>query len=398
MGCGVEISGRRLLADLARLATFGGRPDGGVDRMAGTAADLRSRAWLAERLQAAGLRPRRDGTGNVFGCRADARGVRLLVGSHTDTVPAGGRLDGAYGVLAALEVARSLSEAGHPAAAAIEVVSFWDEEGAQPDAAGGLVGSTAFCEQGDLGEIGGYLELHIEQGPRMETAGLELAVVDGIVGVDRYRVTVEGEPNHAGTTPLELRSDASRVVARVLAQLWDLIRAIDPEMVGNAGCLDLEPGAPNVVPGLATMTVELRAPGAASLDAAAGALAACTRRAAAQERCAATVTRLSRKPPARFDLRLCALVEQACRDSGRPTGRLTSYAGHDAGVLSRHVPCAMTFVPSSRGVSHAPQEYTEPQLLIQGAQALLESVVAATAHVAHESQRGSLGAVAAHRH
>jgi beta-ureidopropionase / N-carbamoyl-L-amino-acid hydrolase len=179
----ISISPERLLGDLAELARIGGRPDGGVDRVAGSEADLEARLWLQERMRAAGLEARTDEVMNVFGRVPDSRGPWLLLGSHTDTVPAGGRLDGAYGVVAALEVLRALHEAGHEAAAAVEVVSFFDEEGAL--AGGGLRGSRFLAGSAHARELRGYLELHIEQGPRLEAAGLELAAVEGIVGIDR---------------------------------------------------------------------------------------------------------------------------------------------------------------------------------------------------------------------
>ncbi|MEV0981870.1 Zn-dependent hydrolase [Streptomyces sp. NPDC049915] len=371
-----RISGARLLETLERLAAFGGRPDGGVDRVAGSVEDLRARAWLAGQLRARGLVSWTDETGNVFGHTPNVRGGRLLVGSHTDTVPAGGRLDGAYGVMAALEALTTLHEQGHPAADSLEIVSFWDEEGAQPESSGGMVGSTALCAGPHLADLSAFVELHIEQGPRMELAGQELCVVDGIVGVDRHLIRVVGEANHAGTTPFSLRRDAGRVLARATAGAHDLMRSVSDTLVGNIGSLTLDPGAPNVIPGAAQLVLELRSPDEDVLTRCADLVLQHARAVAAEDGCTIEHWMLSHKPVVAFDEGIRTLLEKVCRSTGRPAGSLYSYAGHDAGVLSAHVPTAMVFVPSTRGVSHSPHEHTDDRLLTQGAQVLLEAVIA----------------------
>lgn len=369
------ISADRLLADLDELATFGGRPDGGVDRVAGSAADLAARAWLAQRLTDAGFHARTDRAGNVLGRTHTGSGPWVLAGSHTDTVPAGGRLDGAYGVIAALEVLRTLAATGHPAADSLEIVSFWDEEGAAPESPGGLTGSTALCADRHINDVRAYVELHIEQGPRMERAGLALATVEGIVGIDRYRVDVRGESNHAGTTPMDLRADAGRAAARITARIRELAQGTDPELVANVGCLELTPGAPNVIPGRAELTIEFRAGASRSLDAVAARLRSLVATITREERCHATVDRLSRKPMVEFDQAICGLIEKACTGTGRLTSRMWSFAGHDASALSAQVPTGMMFVPSVGGISHAPQESTPPDQLVLGCQALCDAVV-----------------------
>ncbi|MEU6578119.1 Zn-dependent hydrolase [Streptomyces sp. NPDC046805] len=371
----LKITGARLLEDLATLATFGGREDGGVDRIAGSAADLASREWLKQRMTDCGMRAWSDETGNVLGQSARAVAPWLLVGSHTDTVPAGGRLDGAYGVVAAMEVLRTLIEHDHPAGVVAQVISFWDEEGARPLSQGGFVGSSALCDSAHMEAVRAYIELHIEQGPRMEKAGLELAAVAGIVGVDRYHLRVDGTANHAGTTPLELRADAGRVATRVAAQVRDIAMDVSSGMVANAGCIEVQPGAPNVVPGAANLTVEFRAESEKELDEARENLITFATEVAAQEHCDVQVTQLSHQPVTLFDETMCELVEEACCATERPTATLFSYAGHDAGILAREVPAAMIFVPSSGGVSHSPLEHTEDSLLVRGAQVLLDSIL-----------------------
>ncbi|MBO2458318.1 Zn-dependent hydrolase [Actinomadura violacea] len=372
----VDIDAGRLLRDLDELARFGGRPDGGVDRVAGSPADLASRAWLADRLAEAGLAARTDAAGNVFGQVPGAR-PWLLAGSHTDTVPAGGRLDGAYGVIAALEVLRTLHEHGHPAAGALEVVSFWDEEGAGPASAGGLAGSTAMCAGDHVRDLRAYLELHIEQGPRMERDGLELAVVEGIVGIERHQVVMRGAANHAGTTPMDERADAGRAAAVVAAAVPDRVLGVDPAMVVNVGHIEFLPGAPNVVPGEARLVVEWRGARDDSLLRAEKELSALAHDTAEALGCQGEIRAVSRKPPAVFDPGLCDLVARACRAAGGPAGRMHSFAGHDAGVLSAHVPTAMIFVPSAGGVSHSPLEHTPEPMLARGCRALLAAVAEA---------------------
>jgi N-carbamoyl-L-amino-acid hydrolase len=374
-----RVSAGRLLADLAELARIGGRPDGGVDRVAGSDADREARRWLTARLAAEGCEAAIDEHGNVRGRPRGSAGPWLLIGSHTDTVPGGGRLDGAYGVVAALEVLRALRETGHPLAGAIEVVSFHDEEGV---ASPGLVGSRALAAGDHPWRLIAYLELHIEQGPRLESAGLQLGVVEAITGIERWDVRVTGHPNHAGTTPMDARRDAGRTAARVVAALRELLAAVDPEMVGNVGELALLPGAPNVVPGEARMVVELRSADGATLDRAAAALRRRLDEVALEEGCAVRMRRLMRHEPTPMDPAVVAAVERVCGREGRRWRRLVSGAGHDAGSLAAHVPAGMLFVPSRGGVSHAPDEHTDDELLVLGAQALLEGVIEVTGELA----------------
>jgi N-carbamoyl-L-amino-acid hydrolase len=373
----LTIDADRLLADLAALARIGGRPDGGVDRVAGSPADLEARRWLAGRMRDAGLEPRTDATGSVLARTPGSTGPWLLAGSHTDTVPAGGRLDGAYGVIAALEVLRTLHESGHPLAAEVEIVSFYGEEGVS---APGLMGSCALLDDPHAADLLGYLELHIEQGPRLEAEGLELAVVEAIVAFGRWEARVTGAANHAGTTPMAMRHDAGRAAATIVAGLRELLGGVDPEMVGNVGRIEFLPGAPNVVPGEARMVVELRAARPETVDAAAQAVRRRLDEAAAAEGCTAELRPLGAHAGARMDPDVIAALERVCERRGRPWRRLASGAGHDAGAMAPRVPAGMLFVPSAGGVSHSPREHTDDGLLVAGAQALLEGVLEVLDH------------------
>lgn len=402
-----DINEERLLSDLRTLSTIGGRTDGGIDRLAWSDADLAGRRWFADRIREAGLEARLDEALNVFGHVPGASGPFVLTGSHLDSVPEGGRLDGAYGAVAALEVLRTLAESGDPLAGRIEIVGFADEEGVR--FAIGLIGSLAltgdlkleqlrdaqdergtpitqvlanagreFDRLGDarrhLASIATFLELHIEQGPRMEAAGMDLAVVTGIVGVHRQRVRILGMQNHAGTTPLPLRRDAGRAAARAAAGLYELVQGIDGDAVANIGVMTFDPGGVNIIPGRASFTLEVRHLGEPIVRRIVDAFRRQLETICDQEGCSADAELLSWVPPAPMDPTAMDDIEAACRELGKPPSRLWSGAGHDAAVLSHHVPSGMLFVPSIGGVSHAPQESTSDEHLVLGARALLRAV------------------------
>lgn len=409
-----DINAERLLGDLRALSAIGGLADGGVDRLAWSDADLAGRRWFSERIQEAGLEARLDAALNVFGHLPGAAGPFLLTGSHLDSVPNGGRLDGAYGCVAALEVLRTLVESADPIAPRVEVVGFSDEEGVR--FATGLIGSLALAGELDvarlrqaqdwrglpidqvlaaagrevdrladaqqhLDSIAAFLELHIEQGPRMEAAGIDLALVTGIVGVHRQRILLVGEQNHAGTTPLPLRHDAGRAAARAVAGLYELVRSIDGDAVANVGFMQFEPGGVNVVPGRASFTLEVRHLDEAIVRRIVDAFVASLGKICSEEGCHMDAELLSWVPPAPMDPAQIGTLDQACRDVGREPGRLWSGAGHDAAVLARHVPTGMLFVPSVGGLSHSPRESTSDEHLVLGARALLRAVQRCAARI-----------------
>jgi len=409
-----DINGERFLADLAALAAIGGLPDGGVDRLAWSEHDLAGRRWFAARMGEAGIEPRVDAALNVFGHMPGTKGPWLLTGSHLDSVPNGGRLDGAYGAVAALEVLRTLAESRDPLAQELEIVGFADEEGVRFEV--GLIGSLALVGELDierlrdgldwqgvpirqvLGTAGrdldrmlevqqhrdaikGFVELHIEQGPRMEADGIELAVVSGIVGVHRQRIEILGTQNHAGTTPFRLRHDAGRAAARATAELRDLVQGVDPEAVANIGSMQFHPGGINVIPGRSQFTLEVRHLDERVIGEAVWAFATRLERICAEEGCRVEVELLSSVQPAPMDATVMEALEGACSELGRRPGRLSSGAGHDAAILSRHVPTGMLFVPSVGGVSHSPRETTSEEHLVLGARALLRGLRAVAARI-----------------
>ena len=409
-----DINGERLLADLRALAAIGGLPDGGVDRLAWSDNDLAGRRWFAERMGVAGIEPRVDAALNVFGHMPGTKGPWLLTGSHLDSVPNGGRLDGAYGAVAALEVLRTLAESHDPLAQQLEIVGFADEEGVRFEV--GLIGSLALVGELDIERlrdrvdshgvpirqvlatagrdldrmievqehrqsIKGFIELHIEQGPRMEADKIDLAVVTGIVGVHRQRIEIHGTQNHAGTTPFRLRHDAGRAAARAAAELRDLVQGVDAEAVANIGSMQFHPGGVNVIPGRAQFTLEVRHLDERVLGEAVWAFGTRLERICLEEGCRAEVELLSSVPPAPMDATVMEALEQACTELGRKPTKLSSGAGHDAAVLSRHVPSGMLFVPSVGGVSHSPRETTSDEHLVLGARALLQGVRAVVARI-----------------
>ncbi len=390
------IDGERMLADLDELTAIAtcGR---GVHRPAYTADDVRAREWLAGRMRDAGLRAEIDGIGNVLGRGAGPRAV--LAGSHVDSVPRGGRLDGALGVVAALEAARTLG-------GGVDVVSFADEEGTFT----GTLGSRAFCGELPEGERAGlqsadgrrfeealaatgwagrplarldpgrhtaFVELHIEQGPVLEAGPERLGVVTGIVGIRRQRVVFTGRADHAGTTPPAHRRDAGAAALRYGAAFLDLIAARGgPDTVCNVGHVRFEPGAGNIVPARAEMLVEYRDLSdarLAELDEAVAALAGPIAQAAGVT---VEVTRVIDERGTEMDARVIAALEGGAAAAGAPARRMPSGAGHDAMIVGRHIPAGMLFAPSIGGRSHSAEEDTDPADLVLAAQALTNAIAA----------------------
>ena len=385
----MQVNGERLLHDLRTLRTFGA--DGtGVRRPALSAADVAAREWLRERFAAAGLDASIDGFGTVFG-RSRHEGPAIVLGSHTDTQPLGGWLDGAYGVICGLEVARSLPHL------AIDVVSWQDEEGAF----NGFVGSRAFAGddvtddlavmeeplreagwwgrpvlRGDPTRQVAYLEAHIEQGGRLEASGNRLGAVTGIVGIRQQVVCFEGRRNHAGTTPMPMRADASVAMVRFLTALdAAFTAAAGPDSVWTHARMSVEPGAPSIIPDRAEVTVQYRDADAGVLARMDAAFAACVTAAGGRGVRASVSADEYQVPPATMHPRLVQAIADACEiEAPGRWMRQPSGAAHDAQVVSRLLPSAMLFVPSIGGVSHAADEDTSVDDLVLGCQTLARAV------------------------
>jgi len=392
-----------LAADLEEAARIGA-DDGGVSRFAWTPELAQANEWLVGRLQELGLETEIDAAGNVLGRWEEGEGTAVLVGSHLDTVPRGGRYDGALGVLAALEVVRTLKHEGISLRRPLWIVSFNDEEGSRFQT--GMLGSRAFIGDLDpedwrrrgvadamaaggfdferLGEakavdrVGAYLELHIEQGPVLEQEGLDLGIVSGIAGLLGFRVRLSGEANHAGTTPMASRRDALAGASRIVLELRDEARSRG-DMTANVGILTVAPGGFNVIPGTAEFTIDARAGDADTFARAEKFVRDTLERVAAEEQLELEVTKTHRKPPTPLDPELQDLLAQGAAAEGATARSMPSGAGHDAMVLAKHVPAAMLFVPSRAGISHSPDEYTSPEQCELGARVLARAVRALVA-------------------
>ena len=387
-----------LAADLEAAAQIGA-DGGGVTRFAWSPELARANAWLCERLAELGLETELDPAGNVIGRWTAGAGKAVLVGSHLDTVPRGGRYDGALGVLAALDAVRRLRAEGVEPRRPLWLVSFNDEEGSRFQT--GMLGSRAFVgdlslddwrERGVAGamaeagfafdrlpaagrvdEVGAYLELHIEQGPILEQSATDLGIVTAITGMLGFRARFLGEANHAGTTPMELRRDALAGAAATVLALRQEARARD-DMTANVGVIHAEPGGFNVVPAAAEITIDVRSPtpdGFARID---RFVHETLERIAGEEKLGLELAETHRKPPVALDAGLQEVLEDAARAEGASTLRMPSGAGHDAMVLAHHVPAAMLFVPSRGGISHSPDEHTPPELCDLGARVLAGAI------------------------
>jgi hydantoinase/carbamoylase family amidase len=392
-----------LASDLEEAARIGA-DGGGVSRFAWTSELAQANEWLVGRLQELGLETEIDAAGNVLGRWEEGEGTAVLVGSHLDTVPRGGRYDGALGVLAGLEVVRTLKRDGVSLRRPLWIVSFNDEEGSRFQT--GMLGSRAFIGDLDLedwrrrgvaeamtaggfdferlGEakavdrVGAYLELHIEQGPVLEQEGLDLGIVSGIAGLLGFRVRLAGEANHAGTTPMASRRDALAGAARIVLELRDEARSRG-DITANVGILTVAPGGFNVIPGTAEFTIDARAGDAHAFARAERFVRDTLERVAAEEQLELEATETHRKPPTPLDPGLQDLLAQGAAAEGATARSMPSGAGHDAMVLAKHVPAAMLFVPSRAGISHSPDEYTSPEQCELGARVLARAVRALVA-------------------
>ncbi len=399
-----SIDAERLLGRLRELGQIGRDGDGRLIRLAGSDSDKAGRDAFIAWIRSAGLEIAVDRIGNIFGIWKDdahADAAPVLLGSHIDTVIDAGIYDGCYGVLSGLEVIETLKASGYVPTRPIAVAAFTNEEGVRyaPDMMGSLVYASGLPVEEALATVGtdgtvlgeelkrigyagseepgflrphAYVELHIEQGPVLEREGVPIGAVENLQGISWQRITIEGEANHAGTTPMSMRRDAGHAAARVVTFLRDRARNANSPTVATVGCMSFEPNAINVIPSRATFTVDLRDPDEGRLQAEEAALAAYLTELAATEEVTVSVERLARFEPVIFDRGIVELVEDAARRRGLPSKRMTSGAGHDAQMIARVAPAAMIFVPSIGGISHNPREHTPDADLVAGANILLD--------------------------
>jgi N-carbamoyl-L-amino-acid hydrolase len=404
----ITVNADRLRTDFLALAEIGRTPGGGMSRTTFSDAHLDAREWFLGRAGAAGLETRVDAAGNhsavLTGARSSSR--TLLLGSHLDSVPDGGRFDGALGVVAALEALRVVKDAGLRLPVSLEAIDFTDEEGSLL----GLLGSRALAgaltpelleaprggrerlvaelARAGLSEthlkdarrppeaLAGYLELHIEQGPELERNRAEIGIVTAIAGSRYFRLVFEGAARHAGTTPMSSRRDALLGAARFALLVRDTVVDRFPGCVGTVGGIEgMKPSAFNVVPGRTRLMLELRAPAGEQLDALEAQLFSTAHRAAAADGLGLTIERVGRWDPVDLDAEAQLVIERSAHDLGLSTLKLVSGAGHDAQALAPVTRTGMIFVPSVCGISHDPAEQTSWLACLNGANVLLRAAL-----------------------
>jgi N-carbamoyl-L-amino-acid hydrolase len=394
----------RLQGRIAALAKFGANPEGGVSRVAFSAADIAGRQYVSQLMRDAGLVVRVDTAGNIIGRRegSDPRLPVIMDGSHIDSVPGGGNYDGDVGVLGAIEVAQVLQERGVRLRHPLEIVSFTDEEG-------GLVGSLAMTGRlepaaldvtshsgktiregirsvgGDPeqleqarrkpGELKAFIELHIEQGAVLDEGDIDIGVVEGIVGIRWWDMTIHGVANHAGTTPMNRRRDALMSAAEVVLAVNRVATRMPGRQVATVGRIRAEPGAPNVIPGTVVMTLEIRDLESKKMTEVFDAIQAETSKIAQERQTPITFTALKvASDPAPTDERMRSIISKAADSLGLTHMLMPSGAGHDAQDMTHLAPTGMIFVPSVAGVSHSPKEFTSSKDMANGANVLLQTV------------------------
>ena len=403
----LRIDGRRLWDSLMDMARFGATPKGGVRRLTLTDIDRQGRDHFRTQCEAAGLKVRVDAIGNMFARREGRDPARppVLFGSHLDSQPSGGKFDGALGVLAGLEVMRSLNELGIVTEAPLELVNWTDEEGSrfghslmgsgvwagvfgldQAYALADLEGVTVGAALEAIGYSGpelaqafpadAYFELHIEQGPILERECKAIGVVTGAQAQVWYDAMATGQESHAGTTPPSAGRDALVCAARVVELVDRMMRARGEEGRGTVGQLVVSPNSRNVIPGEVRFSVEFRHPEEAEVDRMDTAFVADSQGIAQECGVTLELNRLFRIPAQRFDPSCVALVRDAAGRLGYPAREIVSGAGHDAVYVARHVPTAMIFTPCKDGLSHNEAESMLPQEAEAGAQVLFEVVLA----------------------
>ena len=395
----------RIEQHIMELSVFGRNPEGGVSRVAFSQADLDGREYITSLMSQAGLQVTIDTAGNLIGFRSGSENLPpIMLGSHIDSVPGGGNYDGDVGVIGAIEVAQVLHDQGVALRHPLEVVVFADEEGGLTGSRGmsGQLGADALKvvshsglttgegirhiggnperlaeARRSPGDIAAYLELHIEQGAVLEDENIDIGVVTGIVGIKWWDVVITGVANHAGTTPMNMRHDALLSAAELIQAINRVVTQTPGNQVGTVGRIQAQPGAPNVIPGKVVMSLEIRDLSDAviismfqNIEQEAAAIAA---------RNGTDITFQSidfDAVPALTDERIRALIDQAAAGLGLSARRMPSGAGHDAQDIARIAPAGMIFVPSVGGISHSPEEFTRPEDMANGANVLLQTLMA----------------------
>jgi beta-ureidopropionase / N-carbamoyl-L-amino-acid hydrolase len=401
----IKIDTDRLSAHLDELSQIGALAGGGVTRLALTDQDKRARDRLVSWMAELGMKVRWDRVGNIIGIRPGLSDLPpVMLGSHIDTVIGAGRFDGCYGVLAALECVRVLNEKKRKTLRPIAVTAFTNEEGVrfQPGMLGSAVYSGSATVKKAMGIIGidgsvfgeelerigysgpmepgwikprVYLELHIEQGPVLDREKLALGVVDGVVGISWWELTIDGSANHAGTTPIEMRRDAGLASAKLVMKVREIALSVGGNQRATCGTLKLSPGAINVIPGKAVLSVDLRNNDEEGLLKAEMQLINASKEIERDDGVTIQVRQLEKVSAVQFDESVVSTLEKVSKSMGIRFKRMISGAGHDAQLMAHFCPAAMIFVPSKGGISHSQEEFTSPEALAIGANALLNALL-----------------------
>jgi N-carbamoyl-L-amino-acid hydrolase len=408
------VNQRRLMRDLNAIGRIGIGDRGGVTRLVFSIKELRSRQLLIHLMRQAGLKIHIDAIGNIFGRfnGSNPRSPAVLAGSHLDTVIHGGKYDGPVGVIGALEAIRTITENNIPVRAPLEVVCFVGEESSRfgfSTLGSSLVAgevrpkdlTNAVDPQGTkladvLASLGitqrnlhglkrsakslkGYLELHIEQGPILEAKGKRIGLVTSIAAPSRFRVIFKGRADHSGTTPMEMRKDALVAAAQLITYVEGVCRKNSAmakgRVVGTVGAVKVEPGVINAVPGRAELTVDIRGTSAESKNRVARLVKEQARAIARTRSIGVEVLNIREEDPVQLDDRLLRVSRRLCDEKGIDYEIMPSGAGHDAMQMAKITPAGMIFVPSRRGISHNPLEWTDPADIALGAQLLMETMI-----------------------
>ncbi len=397
----MRINRKRLEESMEALGRVGATAKGGLNRVALTDDDRRGRDLLVEWMRQAGLSVTVDQMGNIFGRRAGSDGAApVMMGSHADSVPTGGKYDGQLGVLCALEAIRTLNDRKAATRHPVTMAIFTNEEGArfQPAMIGsGVMSGKIPLEDaynardrdgvrlGDelerIGYLGSepcvprplraYLELHIEQGPILEEQDLSVGVVEGIVAISWSRLTLTGVQDHAGPTPMRIRHDALVAGAQIILGVREIPRKIGGDMVSTVGRLDVTPNIPNAIPGRVSLSVDLRSPDEHHVTRALGFLDRLVEDATRVEGVTYDLDHYWRVPRTHFDVEVVDTIEEAAKGLGYGYRRILSGAGHDAQYMAAICPTGMIFVPSRNGRSHCEEEFTPMDDIEKGANTLL---------------------------
>lgn len=401
---GPVVDGDRLISNLTTLAGIGRNANGGSDRVAFSDADVEARAFVQRLMRAAQLDVEIDAAGNILGRRPgrDAGRAPIMLGSHIDSVPNGGHYDGPAGAFGAIEVAQTLAERHLDTRHPLEVVVFSNEEGGKtgsraisgevrpdelhlPTASGKTIGEGIALVGGDptrlhtvarrRGGIAGFLELHIEQGTVLERERIDIGVVQGIVGITRWNVTVEGFANHAGTTPMDQRRDALLAAASIIETVNRIATETPGRHVATVGRIEVSPSAPNVIPGRVVLSLEIRDLDMVKIDQVFERIRDDALETARVADVTVAFEQFYVSHAALTDERFRGVIDRAARRLGHSVLHMPSGAGHDAQSIAQLAPIGMIFVPSVAGISHSPQEFSRPDDVVAGANVLLRGLL-----------------------